>query len=282
MSAASNVRCVLLFADVRRTLYAPIQPVSYPKLRLQPTMGKGTDTQQSSASDKVQSAFASAKQAVKGAAEKVKGTVSGGKEVPMEQPPAGVFSIPPLPYSYSALSSKGISKEQIHFHYDKHHQGYVKKLNDACEAKPELAKFSVEELMMQEKGPIFNLAAQIWNHNFYWMCLSPNGGGLPQGALLREIEMNFGSFDKFKEEFNNAAVGHFGSGWAWLVRDGVSNKLKIVATHDAGNPLTESFHPVLTCDVWEHAFYIDYRNDKAAYMKAFWNCVNWDFVASNI
>jgi Fe-Mn family superoxide dismutase len=192
------------------------------------------------------------------------------------------FSLPPLPWGYDALTGKGISKEQITFHYDKHHQGYVTKLNAAASSNPDLAKKSIEELIHSEKGPIFNLAAQIWNHNFYWQSLSPNGGGQPKERLAKELEATFGSVDKFKEEFTNAAVGHFGSGWAWLVRDGKTDKLLIVQTHDAGNPLTDGLKPLLTCDVWEHAYYIDYRNDRAAYVKAFWEAVNWDFAESNL
>jgi Fe-Mn family superoxide dismutase len=219
-----------------------------------------------------ESSFESAKSAVKGAAEKVKEAVASKSP----------FSLPPLPFDYGALAGKGFSKEQIMFHYDKHHRGYVTKLNQACESKPELSSKSLEEIIKTEKGPIFNLAAQIWNHTFYWNCLSPNGGGTPSGQLAKDIDKHFGSFDKFKEEFNNAAVGHFGSGWAWLVQDNQSSKLQVMQTHDAGNPLTQGKRPLLTCDVWEHAFYIDYRNDKAAYMKAFWQAVNWDFVADNV
>ena len=191
------------------------------------------------------------------------------------------FSIPPLPWAYDALVSKGISKEQVTFHYDKHHQGYVTKLNAAANSNPELGKKSIESLIGSEKGPIFNLAAQIWNHTFYWNCLSPNGGGQPKGKVAEAIEKSFGSFDKFKEEFTSAAVGHFGSGWAWLVR-GSDGKLSVVQTHDAGCPLADGQKPLLTCDVWEHAYYIDYRNDRAAYVKAFWEAVNWDFVESNL
>jgi Fe-Mn family superoxide dismutase len=191
------------------------------------------------------------------------------------------FSIPPLPWSYDALTGKGISKEQITFHYDKHHQGYVTKLNAAVESKPELAKKSIEDLIQTEKGPVFNCAAQIWNHNFYWQSLSPNGGGQPKGKLAAAIDSNFGSFDKFKEEFTAAATGHFGSGWAWLVEDS-DGKLKVVQTHDANVPLTDGLKPIITCDVWEHAYYIDYRNDRAAYVKAFWEAVNWEFAESNL
>ena len=192
------------------------------------------------------------------------------------------FSIPPLPWAYDALASKGLSKEQVTYHYDKHHQGYVTKLNAAAETNAELAKKTVEEIIATEKGPIFNLAAQIFNHTFYWNCLTPNGGGEPKGKLLEEINGSFGSFDKFKEVFTAASVGHFGSGWAWLVKDSTDNKLKVVQTHDAATPLTDKLKPILTCDVWEHAYYVDYRNDRAAYVKAYWNLVNWEFAEKNL
>lgn len=192
------------------------------------------------------------------------------------------FSIPPLPYGYDGLLGKGISKEQITYHYDKHHQGYVTKLNAAAASNADLAKKTVEQIIQTEKGPIFNLAAQIWNHTFYWNSLSPNGGGQPTGKLAEELAANFGSVEKFKEEFTAAAVGHFGSGWAWLVKDPANNKLSVVQSHDAGNPMTDGLKPILTCDVWEHAYYIDYRNDRAAYVKAYWEAVNWEFAAANL
>eukprot|EP00658_Telonema_sp_P-2_P079770 TRINITY_DN779_c0_g2_i4.p1 TRINITY_DN779_c0_g2~~TRINITY_DN779_c0_g2_i4.p1 ORF type:complete len:195 (-),score=80.96 TRINITY_DN779_c0_g2_i4:274-858(-) len=192
------------------------------------------------------------------------------------------FSIPPLPWAYDALAAKGLSKEQVTYHYDKHHTGYVVKLNAAAETNAELAKKTVEEIIATEKGPIFNLAAQIYNHTFYWNCLTPNGGGEPKGKLLEEINGSFGSFDKFKEVFTAASVGHFGSGWAWLVKDTADNKLKVVQTHDAATPLTDKLKPILTCDVWEHAYYVDYRNDRAAYVKTYWNLVNWEFAEKNL
>lgn len=191
------------------------------------------------------------------------------------------FSIPPLPYGYDGLVAKGLSKEQLTYHYDKHHQGYVVKLNAAAATNEALAKKSIEEIIGTEKGPIFNLAAQIFNHTFFWNSLSPNGGGEPKGKIGDAINASFGSFDKFKDEFTNAAVGHFGSGWAWLVKDG-NNNLKVFQSHDAATPLTEGLKPILTCDVWEHAYYVDYRNDRAAYIKAFWNAVNWEFAESNL
>eukprot|EP00658_Telonema_sp_P-2_P079769 TRINITY_DN779_c0_g1_i3.p1 TRINITY_DN779_c0_g1~~TRINITY_DN779_c0_g1_i3.p1 ORF type:complete len:201 (+),score=75.12 TRINITY_DN779_c0_g1_i3:263-865(+) len=192
------------------------------------------------------------------------------------------FSIPPLPWAYDALAAKGLSKEQVTYHYDKHHTGYVVKLNAAAETNAELAKKTVEEIIATEKGPIFNLAAQIYNHTFYWNCLTPNGGGEPKGKLLEEINGSFGSFDKLKEVFTAASIGHFGSGWAWLVKDTADNKLKVVQTHDAATPLTDNLKPILTCDVWEHAYYVDYRNDRAAYVKTYWNLVNWDFAEGRL
>eukprot|EP00760_Papus_ankaliazontas_P015473 PhM_4_TR16534/c0_g1_i2/m.96727/K04564/SOD2; superoxide dismutase, Fe-Mn family len=191
------------------------------------------------------------------------------------------FKIPPLPYAYDALAAKGLSQEQLTFHYDKHHQGYVTKLNAAAASNAELATKSVEELIKTEKGPIFNLAAQIFNHTFYWSCMSPNGGGAPTGPIADKINADFGSFDKFKEVFTAAAVGHFGSGWAWLVQD-TAGKLQVVQTHDAGCPLTDNQTPILTCDVWEHAYYIDFRNDRAKYISAWWELVDWTFANSNL
>lgn len=195
---------------------------------------------------------------------------------------SALFSIPPLPWGYGDLASKGISKEQVTFHYDKHHAGYVTKLNAAAASNEGLAKKTIEEMIMSEKGPVFNLAAQIWNHTFYWKSLSPAGGGEPSGRIADEINSSFGSYEQFKKEFTAAAVGHFGSGWAWLVKDGESGKLKVMQTHDAGNPLTERVKPILTCDVWEHAYYIDYKNDRASYVDAFWRSVNWQFAEENL
>ncbi|KAG5496244.1 hypothetical protein JKF63_02545 [Porcisia hertigi] len=193
------------------------------------------------------------------------------------------FSVQPLPYGCGDLASKGISEEQINFHYGKHHKGYATKLNAAAESNPALASKSLEEIIKTEKGPVFNSAAQIFNHDFYWRSLSPNGGGEPTGKVAAAIKDSFGSFEKFKEEFTNAAFGHFGSGWAWLVKDTSSGKLKVYQTHDAGCPLTEpNLTPILTCDVWEHAYYIDYRNDRAAYLNAWWGLVNWSHASSQI
>ncbi|GET91521.1 iron superoxide dismutase, putative [Leishmania tarentolae] len=193
------------------------------------------------------------------------------------------FSVQPLPFLYDALASKGMSKEQITYHYDKHHKGYAVKLNAAVESNPDLASKSLVEVIKSSKGPVFNCAAQIFNHDFFWRCLSPNGGGEPSGNLATLIGDSFGSFAKFKEEFTAAANGHFGSGWAWLVKDTSSGKLKVYQTHDAGCPLTEAnLVPILACDIWEHAYYIDYKNDRAAYVNAWWNMVNWEFASSQL
>jgi Fe-Mn family superoxide dismutase len=134
----------------------------------------------------------------------------------------------------------------------------------------------LEEIVKTQKGKTFNNAAQIWNHTFYWNCMAPNAGGNPTGKLAEAIDKTFGSFDEFKKKFNEEAANHFGSGWCWLVKDS-SNNLKIISLHDAGNPLTENLTPILTCDVWEHAYYIDYRNDRGKYLQSWWNLVNWKF-----
>jgi len=190
------------------------------------------------------------------------------------------FTCPDLPYAYNALKDKGLSEETLKFHHDKHHAGYVTKLNALTASMPDLQSKSLEELIKTQKGGIFNCAAQTWNHTFYWNCLSPNGGGAPTDPIKSKINAKWGDFDKFKEAFTNAAVNHFGSGWAWLVKE-ANGDLAIVDTHDAACPITENKKPLLTCDVWEHAYYIDYRNDRAAYVKKFWDLVNWDFVNKN-
>lgn len=190
------------------------------------------------------------------------------------------FELPPLPYDKDALKPH-ISPETLSFHYEKHHAGYVKKLNDLVKGT-ELAAKSLEELLKKAEGPVFNNAAQIWNHTFYWKSMKPNGGGQPTGAIAKKIGEDFGTFEKFKADFTTAAGGHFGSGWAWLLLGG-DGKLKIHQTHDAGNPIRDGTGiPLLTCDVWEHAYYIDYRNNRADYIQAWWNLVNWDFANSNL
>jgi Fe-Mn family superoxide dismutase len=189
------------------------------------------------------------------------------------------IATPELPYARDALAPH-ISEETLNFHYGKHHLGYLKKLNAAIEADATLQGKSLEDLIQSASGGLFNNAAQVWNHTFYWNSMSPSGGGAPSGAIAAAIDEAFGSFDEFKAQFGAAAAGQFGSGWAWLVKD-ASGKLSITTTGNAETPLTEGLTPVLTCDVWEHAYYVDYRNDRGGYVKAWWNLVNWDFANAN-
>ena len=190
------------------------------------------------------------------------------------------FELPPLPYAKDALAPT-ISEETISFHYGKHHNAYVNNLNGFVEKDPALAGKTLEQIIATAgPGPVFNNAAQVWNHTFYWNSLSPSGGGAPSGPLADAITRDFGSFDAFKKEFTAAAMGQFGSGWAWLVRDG-EGKLKVTKTSNAETPLTAHHTPLITCDVWEHAYYIDFRNNRAAYVDGFWKLVNWDFAAKN-
>lgn len=187
----------------------------------------------------------------------------------------------PLPYAKDALAPH-ISQETVEFHYEKHHKGYAVKLNELAQTEKDLNGKTIEEVLMNYKGKAFNLSAQVYNHNFYWQSIGPNAGGLPTGKIGESIDKSFGSFEKFKTEFNAQAVNHFGSGWVWLVREKDNNNLKVVSTHDGGCPLTDGLVPVLTCDVWEHAFYIDYRNNKVSYVDHFWNLVNWKFAESRL
>lgn len=189
------------------------------------------------------------------------------------------ITLPELPYSKDALAPH-ISAETLEFHYGKHHQGYLTKLNAAIEGT-ENAEKSLEEIVKTAKGGLFNNAAQVWNHTFYWNSLSPNGGGAPNGAIANAINDSFGSFEDFKKEFNTQAAGQFGSGWAWLVKKS-DGKLAITTTSNAETPLTGKDVPLLTCDVWEHAYYVDYRNDRAKYLEHFWSLVNWDFANKNL
>ncbi|KTC94558.1 superoxide dismutase [Legionella erythra] len=189
------------------------------------------------------------------------------------------FSLPPLPYSLEALAPT-ISKETLEYHYGKHHNAYVTNLNKLI-AGTEFEQLSLEDIIKQSSGGIFNNAAQVWNHTFYWHCLSPNGGGEPKGRLADLINKKFGSFSAFKEQFSQAAITTFGSGWAWLVQD-KDGELKITSTSNANTPMTEGLNALLTCDVWEHAYYIDYRNARPDYVSAFWNLVNWQFVEDNL
>ena len=190
------------------------------------------------------------------------------------------IELPPLPYAQDALEPH-ISKETLEFHYGKHHNTYVVKLNGLIDGTPDAGK-SLEEIVKSSSGGVFNNSAQVWNHTFYWNCLSPNGGGAPTGAVADAINAAFGSFDEFKAKFTESAVNNFGSGWTWLVKKG-DGSVAIVNTSNAATPLTDaSVTPVLTVDVWEHAYYIDYRNARPNYMEAFWKLVNWDFVNSNM
>ncbi len=190
------------------------------------------------------------------------------------------FELPALPYSRDALAPH-ISGETIDYHYGKHHQAYVTNLNNLVAADASLAGKSLEDIIASSKGGLFNNAAQVWNHTFYWHSLSPQGGGAPTGALAEAITAAWGSFDAFKAEFTKAALGQFGSGWAWLVAD-KAGKLSIRTTANAETPLTDaSVTSLLTCDVWEHAYYVDYRNARANYVAGWWALVNWDFAAAN-
>lgn len=189
------------------------------------------------------------------------------------------FTLPELPYEKNALEPH-ISAETLAFHYGKHHATYVDKLNGLVE-NTDFAGKSLEEVVKTSEGGIFNNAAQIWNHTFYWNSLSPNGGGEPTGAILTAINQAFGSFAVFKEQFNDKAVNNFGSSWTWLVKK-TDGSLDIINTGNAATPLTEDgITPLLTVDLWEHAYYIDYRNSRPDYLKGFWSLVNWDFANAN-
>ncbi len=188
--------------------------------------------------------------------------------------------LPALRYSKDGLAPI-ISAETIEYHYGKHHATYVNNLNKLI-AGTEYAELSLEEIVRKAPaGPLFNNAAQVWNHTFYWNGLSPKGGGEPSGALADAIQAAFGSFAQFKEKFTAASIGQFGSGWSWLVKN-ADGTLAIETTGNAGTPLKDGKTPLLTCDVWEHAYYIDFRNARAAYLDAFWKLVDWTFVAQNL
>ena len=192
------------------------------------------------------------------------------------------FQLPPLPWAKDALAP-AISAETLDFHYGKHHQAYVTTLNKLVEGKPE-ANQSLEQIIQTAPpGGLFNNAAQVWNHTFYWRSMKPGGGGKPTGALLEMVNRDFGSTDSLLQQLGEAAKTHFGSGWAWLVQDSNGGKLKVVATADADLPIKHGQNPLLTCDVWEHAYYIDYRNARPNYVDAFLkSLVNWDFAAKNL
>jgi Fe-Mn family superoxide dismutase len=186
--------------------------------------------------------------------------------------------LPALPYAMDALAPT-LSQETLEYHYGKHHQAYVTNLNNLIPGT-EFESMSLEEIVMKSSGGIFNNAAQVWNHTFYWNCLSPNGGGAPSGALAAAIDAKFGSFEEFKKQFNQAGATNFGSGWTWLVKN-ADGSLEIFNTSNAGTPMTSGKQALLTLDVWEHAYYIDYRNLRPKYLETMWHIVNWDFVAAN-
>jgi Fe-Mn family superoxide dismutase len=187
-------------------------------------------------------------------------------------------TLPPLPYAKDALQPT-MSAETLEFHYGKHHQAYVTNLNNLIKGT-EFENLSLEEIIKKSQGGIFNNSAQVWNHTFFWNCMKPNGGGAPTGPVADAINAKWGSFDKFKEEFQKSAVGNFGSGWTWLVKK-TDGSVDIVNTSNAGTPLTTENKALLTVDVWEHAYYIDYRNARPKFVESWWNIVNWDFVNQN-
>ncbi|MDF2530103.1 MAG: superoxide dismutase [Gammaproteobacteria bacterium] len=189
------------------------------------------------------------------------------------------FELPALPYEKNALEPH-MSAETLEYHYGKHHKAYVDNLNNLVKGT-EFESKSLEDIIKHSSGGVFNNSAQVWNHTFFWHCLSPNGGGAPSGKVAKEIDKAFGSFELFKEKFTKTALTTFGSGWAWLVKN-KDGQLDIISTSNAGTPMTDGKIALLTCDVWEHAYYIDYRNARPKFLEAFWNLVNWDFVAKNL
>ncbi len=188
------------------------------------------------------------------------------------------FTLPPLPYSRDALQPH-ISTETLDYHYGKHHQTYVNNLNKLVAGSDD-EHLTLEAIIHKADGGLFNNAAQMWNHAFYWHCLSPAGGGAPTGIFAKRIATEFGSFEQFKEQFNNTAITVFGSGWVWLIEE--DGKLKITSTSNADTPIKHNHTVLIACDVWEHAYYIDYRNARPLYIQAFWNLIDWDFVASHL
>jgi Fe-Mn family superoxide dismutase len=208
----------------------------------------------------------------------IRAFLPSGDSFSFKEPATMEHKLPSLPYSMDALQPH-ISKETLEFHYGKHHQAYVTNLNNLIKGT-EFENSSLEEIIKKSSGGVFNNAAQVWNHTFYWNCLAPKAGGAPSGAVAAAIQKKWGTFDAFKEAFNKSAVGNFGSGWTWLVKK-ADGSVDIVNTSNAATPLTGADKPVLTCDVWEHAYYIDYRNRRPDYVGAFWNLVNWQFAEKN-
>jgi Fe-Mn family superoxide dismutase len=188
-------------------------------------------------------------------------------------------TLPPLPYPMDALQPH-MSKETLEYHYGKHHQAYVTNLNNLIKGT-EFENMPLEEIIKKSSGGVFNNSAQVWNHTFFWNCLSPQGGNAPTGKVADAINAKWGSFDAFKEAFTKSAIGNFGSGWTWLVSKG-DGSVDIVNTSNAGTPLTTADKPLLTCDVWEHAYYIDYRNARPKFLENFWSLANWEFANKNL
>ena len=188
-------------------------------------------------------------------------------------------TLPPLPYPIDSLAPH-YSKETLEYHHGKHHNAYVVNLNN-LQKGTEYENMTLEEIIKKSSGGIYNNSAQIWNHTFFWNCMKPAGGGEPKGSLGQAITSKWGSYAAFREAFVKSAVGNFGSGWTWLVKKG-DGSVDIVNTSNAATPLTGADKPLLTCDVWEHAYYIDYRNKRPDYVAAFWNLVNWDFAGQNL
>lgn len=189
------------------------------------------------------------------------------------------FELPTLPYEKNALEPY-ISAETLEYHYGKHHQTYINNLNNLIDGT-DFENKSLEDIILTSEDGLFNNAAQVWNHSFYWECLSPKGGGEPTGELLEAITKSFGDFAEFKAIFTKTAISTFGSGWAWLVKNS-KGELDIISTSNADTPMRHNQKALLTCDVWEHAYYIDYRNARPKYIDAFWSLVNWEFVAANL
>ncbi|RPJ57444.1 MAG: superoxide dismutase [Acidobacteria bacterium] len=190
------------------------------------------------------------------------------------------FELPPLPYDVAALEPY-LTRENMELHHDKHHQAYVTNLNKFIEQGKADGSKSLEEITLASEGPVFNNAAQVWNHTFFWSCMKPGGGGPPDGELAKAIERDFGSLDQFKQQFADAAVSQFGSGWAWLVVD--AGKLRVTKTGNADLPMKHGQITLLTCDVWEHAYYPTYKNVRPKYVETFLNnLINWSFVAENL
>jgi Fe-Mn family superoxide dismutase len=189
------------------------------------------------------------------------------------------FELPALPYKKDALEPH-MGRETLEYHYDKHHRGYLKKLTGLLDGKPEAEK-SLEDIIRTSDGAVFNNAAQVWNHTFFWNSMEPKGGGQPSGDLASRITNSFGSYEKFREEFTSTGTGRFGSGYVWLVLDG--GRIRCTSTLNAENPLVQRTTPLLTCDVWEHAYYLDHRNERGKYLDIFLrHLVNWDFVSEQL